>query len=1677
VTPKSQLEKDVVFLDLHLEAQRHGPGEPPTQTPRRTVQTVVTGVLAKNGQSIAAPKTSSITWYDKQGNERMLFTMVRPSIVPPPPVRQGSTGDQQVYLEVRTVAMQASDPPRQGQSIRQVLAQDGIETRVIAFGKDTPEQFPLDSRDIEKNSRFSTQDRRPDSGIVVTVTPHIADGEDITLDVATEVSYLVRPAQRSDPPIVRRRTVKNTCTVQYGGTVLAASLRDDPTGFKDEPRREVGVFVTARPARDSGAANPTQAETSVPAADNRQGRTVEAPSIPALPITVTFIDADLRDVLAEVSKRARVSITADETVKPQAVTAELVDASVAESLRQVLDGTPYTFKKIGETANAPRERARVSMVFQGDDLRQVLQDLSYTAGVPILADETVAGQVYADMKDVPLDRALEMVLVGRPYIVRKTPDYYLVAAAPRPPGPKDRRIFEEKPNASPSQQSTYLVYRPISLTFTGDDRRQALMDLAAATGISIAVDGRITGKIFADLRNVPLETAFRIILAGTPYVVVKKADQYEIVAGAAPAGSKVGDDKEEQMPPMDRSDSRAWTIMRQWNCPPLLLGLTQQFAKVLQPSRQDDPVWRQVQDGGTLRLRVDVEGGLPGEVIVGLFKDARWLDEPVAVRRLSDAGVHTLIGLPPGQYQIGAMIDGAPVPVALGVHRTWPQVVEIKPSQTATADVLVSEAFQKWASGWYNEEVAKDYLGQWGDLNETNLLQGQLTGPDGKPIPFGMVEIREHNPGASGIATADQGTSEQGIYKYDGMDWPYQITALWQEAIPSAFGYRRQRMYLSRVLEGPQRQDFRFEPFPEGTAKVAGRLVDQNGKPVKGFFLRVHMPPFNDLDLSSLTGGYKTQVTYDVPFISEEGRFELGGLPAGRATVDIVPFEVQRYQHERGKDVVLEAGKTANVDMELVGKGVFHGRVLFEDGTPATITPAPWRGAATRVLMPSGGRARGLTEVDADGYFTLYLDDSETEALALGDSRLVINVPTDQERRWDTAGEFPFEKLAEDKSRAGVVTVKRPLPTPTLPPELRQGRPLPQGWRLEYQERGGPGRQRMTQVFLQVKLAAGDSQVDRTSSDEQFELYGPDGKRVTEFRVRSALLLDKAQQYILIARPNADQAPDDWRITHGPFTLDLSRPGRYTLTVDPATPSELSPKSRQDAAPASDPAGAAPPADGSFSARLERLLMLSQAAQTSDPAKLPDLFEEQPPGSKSYEVRAGIIVWRHPIEFLVGDFYYLPDKDVFYVQRYPIGSSTLTYYGPIKGNPLHALIAPEMVWWRIEPWGEAVEGVQIRLRPTKHTWRADEIPALCWDARNVGARQYLEVLTGQRGAQLEVDGVWYVWPVFLRGGRLADLSAGRSLDDQLVTLSPMWSRAKPEDLQPRGGWALVPDPVQMQSSLQLAAGKHTIRVAVIVEPSRAMMDEAFRIVSPPLDITITPRRAGGTASWPPGPELAQAVKEAICSATIALQQPSPPEQPWMKEWTAQAEAEWAGVLTKTKNMLLAASAERVAALAENTPLHASARQMADALAALQKALDKDPAGTLDEFTAAGKAYSHLIDVFSGEAPPTPQPTKATSGDNSVTAVASVPRDPGSSQAWTVMRQVNSPPLLLGLTQQLLKTLQPARQNDAMWREVAGGGSLRLDVKVEQEDASREIVVGLVQPGRLQGLYRGLEPAR
>ena len=71
--------------------------------------------------------------------------------------------------------------------------------------------------------------------------------------------------------------------------------------------------------------------------------------------------------------------------------------------------------------------ALISSVFIDNDLvLEVFPAIAKQAGVSIIPDESVSGLVTCELKDVPLDRALEIVLAGTIYTVKKMPNYYLI---------------------------------------------------------------------------------------------------------------------------------------------------------------------------------------------------------------------------------------------------------------------------------------------------------------------------------------------------------------------------------------------------------------------------------------------------------------------------------------------------------------------------------------------------------------------------------------------------------------------------------------------------------------------------------------------------------------------------------------------------------------------------------------------------------------------------------------------------------------------------------------------------------------------------------------------------------------------------------------------------------------------------------------------------------------------------------------------------------------------------------------------------------------------------------------------------------------------------------------------------------------------------------------------------
>jgi len=128
-------------------------------------------------------------------------------------------------------------------------------------------------------------------------------------------------------------------------------------------------------------------------------------------------------------------------------------------------------------------------------------------------------------------------------------------------------------------------------------------------------------------------------------------------------------------------------------------------------------------------------------------------------------------------------------------------------------------------------------------------------------------------------------------------------------------------------------------------------------------------------------------------------------------------------------------------------------------------------------------------------------------------------------------------------------------------------------------------------------------------------------------------------------------------------------------------------------------------------------------------------------------------------------------------------------------------------------WGEAVEGLSVRLTAAGPSWDFREPDFFHFSVRNQGGATYLMGRTQATG-ELELDGLWYHWsePVDVKS---ASLLPGGHFDDLEVTISHgEWRRG--EDM----GWPGV--------------GQHTLRFAVSARPQNG--GPLIRVVSNPLEV-------------------------------------------------------------------------------------------------------------------------------------------------------------------------------------------------------------------------------------------------
>jgi RNA polymerase sigma factor (sigma-70 family) len=167
------------------------------------------------------------------------------------------------------------------------------------------------------------------------------------------------------------------------------------------------------------------------------------------------------------------------------------------------------------------------------------------------------------------------------------------------------------------------------------------------------------------------------------------------------------------------------------------------------------------------------------------------------------------------------------------------------------------------------------------------------------------------------------------------------------------------------------------------------------------------------------------------------------------------------------------------------------------------------------------------------------------------------------------------------------------------------------------------------------------------------------------------------------------------------------------------------------------------------------------------------------------------------------------------------GKHTVRFAVLFDGGPRPVSQPVEIEIGKESAWGDAVGGVQARLRTPKAVWGAKEQPTFIVDLRNVGD-QRPHATHFLFGAEIEADGQWYGFTGAFSGrSQDTELAPGAQSDDWVaVTSSTAWEPKAPSD---------GPKPL-----LPLASGKHTIRIAYSLTGEKGII----RPVSGPIEIEV-----------------------------------------------------------------------------------------------------------------------------------------------------------------------------------------------------------------------------------------------
>ncbi|MHC4122475.1 MAG: hypothetical protein ACYSSI_02790 [Planctomycetota bacterium] len=296
------------------------------------------------------------------------------------------------------------------------------------------------------SGRITTADKMPISGVVINGLLNKALTDDNGYYSGT-VNYgwsgAVAPIKEGYTFDAAKRQYAGVTSDKTGQDYIATLLTFTVFGTIIIDGKPVeGILMTADNGGGTGTTNANgKYVVTVPygwsgsIAPTKEGYMFDPPSKEYFNV-ISNIDEDRAERMAEHEVNEQQVIKHGSTEQRVVAESRPVEPKVHEIEGQFETNSANLVEKLRTEVKSRREvtnQLLINNVFIDTELRQVLQDIASQAGVSIIPDQTVTGLVTCELKDIPLERALEIVLAGTGYVVTETPDYYLISS----PSPKD----------------------------------------------------------------------------------------------------------------------------------------------------------------------------------------------------------------------------------------------------------------------------------------------------------------------------------------------------------------------------------------------------------------------------------------------------------------------------------------------------------------------------------------------------------------------------------------------------------------------------------------------------------------------------------------------------------------------------------------------------------------------------------------------------------------------------------------------------------------------------------------------------------------------------------------------------------------------------------------------------------------------------------------------------------------------------------------------------------------------------------------------------------------------------------------------------------------------------------------------------------------------------------------